>query len=441
MAPRAGKTKAALDAIAIQRLRGYPIFKVLVVCPISALSVWEEELETHFPLPYYAEDPEYILREDPDAQVSFQLINYDLLRYRSRDKKRWVYPYRQAMEEWSPDLVILDESHRAKRAGAVTSQALWKLVQHLRKVKAPFPWVYLLTGTPNPKGYLDLFAQYRVMDDTIFGTNVGDFKERYIQYGMGRRRFTVVGYNNKDELLKKLQAHCIVVPERKIEGMPGRVWQNIKVPLPHNARRVYEELADELVAEWEGGTITAANAGALRIRLRQLTGGFLPDGTRIHEDKLSRLRDLAMDLHSQEEPLVVYARFLPEVSAVREVLEGLRMDVVEVTGATTSKDRTAARRRFQAGSLEALVFQVSTGSLAINLSRANEIVYYSLPDGWLDYYQSSKRTAVVGKGTPTRIRHLVCPNTIDIRGLQTLRHRADEHAEFMQDARAYLFGG
>jgi superfamily II DNA/RNA helicase len=150
-------------------------------------------------------------------------------------------------------------------------------------------------------------------------------------------------------------------------------------------------------------------------------------------------KDLLVDLLEQDEQVVVYARFLAEVAAVQEVLEKLGARSAAITGKVPAVHRAKLRGKFQRGSLDSLVFQVATGSLAINLSAAREILYYSLPDGWLDYYQSSKRTGEIG-GRPTRIRHLVCPGTQDMAQLGALRVRADAHSELMRDARAFVFG-
>jgi len=370
----------------------------------------------------------------------FAVVNYEKYRQRSRLKKRWVYEWSKFFEDWGPDIVILDESHRAKRAGAVTSQILWRSVERMRKVRSgEQPYVWLLTGTPNPKGYRDLFSQYRVMDPNIFGTSQAEFFEEHCTFGHGRRRWTVIQYRHKAKLLRKIRAHASIVPERKIEGMPRRVWQNVKVPLPKEARRIYDDLAGELVAEWEGGVLTAANAGVRRLRLQQITGGFTTDGQQIHGAKLAMAKDLLVDLLEQDEQVVVYARFLAEVAAVQEVLEKLGARSAAITGKVPAVHRAKLRGKFQRGSLDSLVFQVATGSLAINLSAAREILYYSLPDGWLDYYQSSKRTGEIG-GRPTRIRHLVCPGTQDMAQLGALRVRADAHSELMRDARAFVFG-
>jgi len=174
--------------------------RVVVLGPIAALDVWDQQIDEHFALPAAVKIVGEPLRVTAsgvkEKGVRFYLINYDKI---SRRGKNYVYQndYVRAIERWRPDLVVLDESHRCKAAGAIRSQALWQLVRRLRKNrKDDQPFVYLLTGTPNPKGWIDLFAQFRIMNEA-FGTSKAGFEERYCRYGLGKRRFTIVKYHNR----------------------------------------------------------------------------------------------------------------------------------------------------------------------------------------------------------------------------------------------------
>ena len=424
MEPGAGKTKAALDAVGIQYLRG-KCSRVVVFTTLSGISVWEDEIERHFPYP---------------QEVEITILNHDKASRRVRQHGSYTYPYLSNVEAKNPDIIILDESHKYKRAGSIRSQAMWRMVQRLRAERGDGqPFVYLLTGTPNPKGYIDLFAQYRIMDPSIFGTSKAQFEDLYCQYGFGRRRFQIVKYRNKETLLSRIRDHATIV-SNPIDLPPQR-WQNIRVPLPKEAADVYQQLANDLVAEIEDRTIEATNAGTRRLRLLQITGGFV-GGEQLHDAKLRAMGDIYTDiLESQHPYLVVFCRFIPEVEAITHNLNKLGGHVVAIRGATKARDRSIAVRDFQHGLINCLVFQVETGSLAITLTRARQAVFYSLPDGWDTYYQACKRIHRVGQDHPVLYRHLVCPGTVDIGQLKTLRRKADAHAEMMNNSRKYLFGG
>ena len=51
MDPGTGKTKIAVDSAAALQISG-KVNKVLVLCPINALTVWPKELNKHSPVPF-----------------------------------------------------------------------------------------------------------------------------------------------------------------------------------------------------------------------------------------------------------------------------------------------------------------------------------------------------------------------------------------------------
>jgi hypothetical protein len=88
MDPRTGKTKAILDAIGILALKG-KVKRVLVITTIDGIAVWQDELETHFPLHAHVKPiGEDVVRfgNSPPA-VKFFLVNYDKFRSRTRKSR------------------------------------------------------------------------------------------------------------------------------------------------------------------------------------------------------------------------------------------------------------------------------------------------------------------------------------------------------------------
>jgi hypothetical protein len=71
---------------------------------------------------------------------------------------------------------------------------------------------------------------------------------------------------------------------------------------------------------------------------------------------------------------------------------------------------------------------------------AAETVYYSAPDGWVDYFQTVKRTQGPNQLRPVRYTHLVVPGTVDVSTIRSLQAKEDWHADLMQNPRRYLTG-
>lgn len=450
-----GKTKAALDAIGLLAL-AKRVQRVAIICPKRVISVWEDEIQTDYPYQCWWETPEYrsyLMNRDRKSDaysVKFQAWNYDLMSRREEVGNHYVYPYIKELQQFKPDLIVLDESHRCKRAGAIRSQALWRLVERIRKLNGGDhprkPWVFLMTGTPNPKGYIDIFAQYRIMDENIFGTNIGQFKESFIRYGVGRAKYRVVGYNNKDILLGKIKAYATIVPKHKALDLPTETWSKIPVDLPARVREAYNEMAESFVTEIEGETIEAAHAATRRLRLKQITGGFTTSGVVLHRAKLAAAREWLEDQYEQNRYSIVYAGFTPEVDALLELAERVGFRAAKIDGSVSERDSTEARRAFQRplsasdGKPMALVIQHQSGGIGLTLTRASEDLFYSLPDAWDHYYQCTGRIHRSGQTAPVTHYHLVARGTIDIHQVDSLREKADVHGELMRSPRKYLFG-
>jgi len=444
MEPRLGKTTVAIDVATIWALKSGEednALRVLVLAPKIALDVWEDELEKHCTMDYSVESFEWY-EGDGESLQFFLAGREETMRVQRVGKKR-IRKKQMACELFDPHLIVIDESHEYKRPGGRGATDAWRMVRRLRKRRGNgMPYVLLLSGTPNPKGWRDLFAQFRIMDETILGTNVAKFDARHCLYGHGPRRFQVVQYQNVRPLLKKIRAHSVAVSAEEA-GLAGKqFWNSIRVPLPDGAVKIYRKFLDDMLVELEGGgEISAKNSGVRRLRLLQIAGGFLTDGTKIHDAKVQATKEWLRVLLDQQENAIVYARFLPEVEALGEAaaLVGYRVGVIR--GATPKVDRARYIKALQSNRRPmALVFQIQTGKQAIELSAAAEVVYYSTPDGWVDYWQSLNRVRGPNQKRPVRYTHILAKGTVDVSAMAGLRNKEDAHQTLMRNPRRYLQG-
>ena len=99
---------------------------------------------------------QYLTRREVQGTTSLVVINYESAR---------VEPFSIFSVAYSWDLVIADEVHRLKKAGGVTSRYASRLSDRV-------PYRIGMTGTPMPKGPVDLYAQGRFLDKTVFGASL-----------------------------------------------------------------------------------------------------------------------------------------------------------------------------------------------------------------------------------------------------------------------------
>ena len=178
-----------------------------------------------------------------------------------------------------------------------------------------------------------------------------------------------------------------------------------------------------------GGEVTAANVLTRLLRLSQLTGGFLrsDDSERpvpVSNAKLSALSDIVDGMAEEGKKLVIIARFLPEIDAIRKLLEQKTIHYSVVSGEI--KDRDEQVRLFQTDpDTTVFIGQIATAGLGITLTAADTMVFYSLDYSMSNFEQTKARIHRVGQRNPCTYIYLVAAGTVDEKVLKALRDKAD----------------
>jgi SNF2 family DNA or RNA helicase len=413
--PGTGKTKAIVDWTCALFLAG-KADRALVICPLSVTGVWEEEYETHAPIPYRLvtldkKDESLDWGRSPERVLSVLVVNYDL-----------AWRRKELIDAFNADIVVADESHRIKKPSTRRSRFL--------RTRSRARYRAILTGTPTPKSYLDLYGQWVFLNPRRFGTNFAAFKRKYIVFG-GFMDKKVKGYQNVDDLKTRVRSDATIRRKDQCLDLPDRTYQRIPIVLEESARRIYEKMAYELFLELENGEISdAKNVAVKLLRLQQITGGWIKSDEgnlhRISTAKMIACEERLEDLWNNDERVVVFARFRPEVSAIAELgLQG-GVKTYVLGGNTRREDRDDFRRSFQAKRGPSLfVAQIQTGGLGITLHSSAEVLFYSVTYALDDYIQACDRVHRIGQTRNVRYQHLVGVNTVDVDIYRSLREKGD----------------
>jgi SNF2 family DNA or RNA helicase len=301
------------------------------------------------------------------------------------------------------DRVVADESHRIKSPSGAQSRYMSALSASARRRLA-------LSGTPMPHSPLDIFAQYRFLDRTIYGANFHAFKTQYAIMG-GFQNHEIKGYRNEDDLRRRFEQIAFRVGKEVLD-LPEAVHITRACQLDAKTARMYAGLQNDFVA-WvrEGYEVTATNALAKLLRLQQLTGGHLPAESgvgveRVSDAKRDLLEDVLEDI-AHDEPIAVFCRFSADLDVVHEVAKALGRESRELSG------RANQLADWQAGAAPILAVQMQAGGVGIDLTRARYCVYYSCGFSLGDYEQSLARVHRPGQTRPVTYVHLVASGTVD----------------------------
>ena len=142
--PGLGKTIQALLATAITNPQ-----HTLIICPPSLTTNWQNEttrtqIHTHH---HHTTPPQTITaanhKKTTPPQKGILILADSLLSTKNAPTLT------QTLNQWHPDLIIIDEAHRYKNPHSKRTRNLLKLTHHT-------PTVYALTGTPIISSPLDL---------------------------------------------------------------------------------------------------------------------------------------------------------------------------------------------------------------------------------------------------------------------------------------------
>lgn len=423
-----GKTKVAIDWACIG-YHNFNVRRVLVLCPVSVMDVWDRQIRLHSPVKarivllrgsssHKARRLVRLLSLKEPERIQWIVINYEAI-WREYDQRKGK-TIESLLKRWRPDIVIADESHRIKSHSSRQSRSSGRLGSSARMR-------LLLTGTPITKSPLDLFGQFRFLDPTIFGRNWYAFKNYYGVWG-GFNRFQLRGYKNLKELVEKVRGNSFRIKKEQCLDLPEKVFVDVPVTLSDKEKRLYREMAEQMIIEIEETHATASIVLVKLLRLSQITSGFVKDVEgKIRDIGYSKLRttmDLLDDVLQQTPKAVIFVRFRYDIDRITQELKAKKISYEILSGSVPGSKRHSIVERFQNDpSLKVFVVQIQSGSLGIDLTAASVAIFYSLDYRWDSYVQAVDRLHRHGQKHKCTYYHMVAPHTIDTITLQVLKEK------------------
>lgn len=431
--PGTGKTKVMLDLIVNKGWR-----RGIIVATVKACEVWEQQFQLHTDI-----DPKWVYnlqkmtlkqkvalmnklcpkgKRGPLDEPMYLIINYDSV---------WRKAFENILyrKSCSLEFAICDESHHIKTPGSKCSMALKRIGKAVNNK-------YLVTGTPMSENPLDVYAQYRFLDDTIFGTSYSRFKERYENVDpilTAKVGYVCLNkaqpYINLDELRTKMYS-CAFTIKSSVK-LPKRKNLVVKFPISGEALKVYRELEKDGISMKGVNALRIKAALSKYLRLQQVCSGFMPTEDPYGNAKVFVLnhdrRDTLvkwlnrMDKH---EPVVIFAAFRHDFDEIQEACRIAGRSYSEVSGA---KDNLHLWKK---GKRNVVAVQYKSGSESIDLTRARYLIYYNLTISLALYEQSKKRIHRPGQTRECTYIHIVgdLPNrkdSVDRRILKSLKRKQD----------------
>ncbi|NCC40369.1 MAG: DEAD/DEAH box helicase [Gammaproteobacteria bacterium] len=422
--PGLGKTIVMLTVIAFLLAAG-AVRRVLVVGPPRVVAtVWAQEAAAwehtaHLRVLVLAGSParRQALLQDGLATADVVCVSYGLLPWLHRRVKREVW-----------DWVVIDESslikdHRTRRWKAVAFTAMTAKRRTL------------LTGTPTPKSWADLWAQVTVADlGKRFGRSPGGFLARYfVQTASG----WVAKEDTRRALTAKLKDFAIALRARDYLNLPALVETEVVVEMPASARAVYAELTASFEAELEDGLVVdVANAAVMAGKLQQVCqGAVIVDEqggwSELHRAKLEAVAELVSELNG--EPCLIAYWFKHDLARLRTLFP----DAPVLGSGLSVAKLNALIDRWNRGDIPVLLLHPASAGHGLNLQAGGRhLIWMALPWSWELWSQTIARLYRQGQTKPVMVYRVVARDSIDERICRVLADRQGGHEALLAALKA-----
>jgi SNF2 family DNA or RNA helicase len=340
------------------------------------------------------------------------------------------------------DTLIIDESSKLKH----TRTKRFKMV---KPILPTFARRWLLTGSPNPNGYMDLFGQAYCID---LGRSLGPYITHYRM-----KYFTPLDRNGwmwalrsgaEKEIQAALAPYIFRLDADDYLEMPELVDNIVRVDLPDAARSIYDELEDELITELTGGrVVTAVSNGVAHMKCAQVANGglyhqrddeHLPGLHRtwenLHTVKVEAVQEIVEELNGA--PCMIVYDYEHDLDRLKLAFP----NAPHIGGGVGTALSTSLIADWNANRISQLLVQPQTVSHGLNMQygKAQHIIWHSLIYDYEIFDQLIRRLRRQGSAHKKIFNHMiVARNTVDEAKLRALRRKERTQTGFLAALKEY----
>lgn len=411
-----GKTVQALSAAAEYLILHSEIdtkLPRLVICPSSAMGVWEREIKK-----WLGDEEPYVLVSGNTAKKretqlkegiergAWCIVNWEQIRVQKVVEEKVVHhrdgtvstveevswPLKQPLfgdTEWLA--IVADEAHRAKNRKAAQSKGLHSLQAHM---------MLALTGTPLMNAPDELWSLLHWLYPEQYGRSSSghprtaywpfhdEFTETYDGYGNSK---VVIGVKNPDSLRYELKNRLVRRTKRQKLNLPAKTREYVPLPMNKEQAKIYAdaetkfwltimeqiEKGDDQSKRFADDVLSGKkkiyeipNGAARLVRLRQVLCSPKLLGGIDDSAKMDAIVENIVDNSHQQHG--VFTEFVEGANTLVSRLTAKGVVAEAFTGEVTDTAiRSFYEDKFQAGEIDVLVGTLGAMSESITLTAAN----------------------------------------------------------------------
>lgn len=319
--------------------------RALIICPVSILYNWKNELEKFSSLKYgifYGEE-----REIP-AETQVVLTSYGLMKKESLG----------AFAQETFDVIIFDEVQHLKNIRSLGANAA-------RQLKGKFR--ICLTGTPVEN---DLAEFYNIMDLCVPGV-WGDMS--LVRSSSKAKNRLLARRTVKPFILRRTK-------EQVLKELPEKIENHVFLDFSQPERDAYQARLDLVRTQMSNPVFTKRYGEVLKslLELRQLCL-WQKQGHTLLSTKIDFLTENLEQLVEENHKVLVFSQFTSYLDLIQDKIRERGWKFARIDGSQAVKKRAEQVELFQNGDAQIFLISLKAGGVGLNLTAAS---YIFLMDPW-----------------------------------------------------------
>ena len=366
--------------------------KILVLCPLSIIeSAWIDDCRRFYPhkkiINCHADSKQERidrLRQDADIYV----MNYESFKILYNEILRMDF-----------DCMIVDESSCMKNMGAQITEYILRMIDKI-------PHRFVLSGTPAPNRFDEIFPQMKFVNSDIFGNNRYGFLQTYSHQSMKDPHVWYQTEDDKERFYARLSKQAVFLKKEDCIDLPEKVFEVRRFDMAKQQRQYYDDLVNDIrenINQWSKFEFTAK-----LMKLREVTSGFVinKDGSvsDFENSKEQLLDEVLKELGGRQ--VIVWCQFQHEIDTLAAKFGG-----VGLTSKTNNRDDII--RDFKEGRTRLLFTHPKLVGKGLTFTGCTYNVYYSLSFSYEEFKQSQDRIHRIGQNDKCTYIILQARNSIE----------------------------
>jgi len=450
-----GKTLETIAAYTTL-LTKYPDYKLMVVCPSSAMYQWQNEIKKFCTDSVTSQivksgDIKYVdgvKLKSKNYLKSFDAREYLFEQFEKNNNNVLIFNYNTLvtdshvileMMKKQKFLVVFDEATAFKNPKSNT-------FTYASEISKAGDRVLGLTATIIKNNLLEAFSVYKVVVPGLF-ISLSHFKRNYCMMekvqlwkGKGKRGRVVnkiIGYKNLEYFREAIDPFFLGRKKSAVaKDLPGIISKEIIVDMHPKQRSIYDDAIagfldydkynfnkvktlfedkEEFEGELESREMKLIDKLTSLIYCQQICNcpellGF-EKAPSAKEEEILRL----LDTELQGEKVVIYTRFKTMVNRLEELItKKLKVKVTKITGDVGAEQREDNKIEFNTSTDTNIMLINSAAKEAVNLQSSGYLFFYDLPFSYGDFLQIIGRIHRIGSPhEKIFLMYMICRDSVD----------------------------